>query len=71
MKSYALTDVGRVRHTNQDYLFASDEPIGNLPNLYIVADGMGGHNAGDYASSHAVQILVPLCCRRGDRYRAW
>ncbi len=32
--------------------------VGNLPNLFAVADGMGGHNAGDYASSHAVRILV-------------
>ena len=32
--------------------------MGNLPNLFVVADGMGGHNAGDYASSHGVQIMV-------------
>ena len=39
-------------------MFASQDPVGNLPNLFAVADGMGGHNAGDYASSHAVRILV-------------
>lgn len=43
---------------NQDYVFVSESPVGNLPNLFAVADGMGGHNAGDFASSHAVQILV-------------
>ena len=43
---------------NQDYVFVSQEPVGNLPNLFAVADGMGGHNAGDYASAHAVQTLV-------------
>ena len=43
---------------NQDYVFVSVNPVGNLPNLFVVADGMGGHNAGDFASSHAVQILV-------------
>ncbi len=43
---------------NQDYVFVSKNPVGNLPNLFVVADGMGGHNAGDFASSHAVQILV-------------
>ena len=39
-------------------MFVSQEPVGNLPNLFAVADGMGGHNAGDYASAHAVQTLV-------------
>ena len=43
---------------NQDYVFASEEPVGNLPNLFVVADGMGGHKAGDFASSYAVQILL-------------
>lgn len=43
---------------NQDFLFASDEPVGQLPNLYIVADGMGGHRAGDYASRYAVTQMV-------------
>ena len=65
MKSYAMTDVGRVRRMNQDYFFASDEPIGNLPNLYIVADGMGGHNAGDFASRCAVGAMIDTI--RGER----
>ncbi len=43
---------------NQDYVFASEKPVGNLPNLFIVADGMGGHRAGDYASRHAVETMV-------------
>ncbi len=57
MKSYSATDVGRKRKINQDSIFASDTPIGNLPNLYIVADGMGGHNAGDFASRYAVNTI--------------
>lgn len=58
MKSYSVTDVGQKRQVNQDFVFASDEPVGNLPNLFIVADGMGGHNAGDFASSYAVQTFL-------------
>lgn len=55
MKTYSVTDVGLRRKINQDYVYASDEPVGNLPNLYIVADGMGGHNAGDFASRFVVE----------------
>ncbi|HIZ21221.1 MAG TPA: Stp1/IreP family PP2C-type Ser/Thr phosphatase [Candidatus Blautia faecigallinarum] len=58
MRVYSATDVGQKRKMNQDYVFVSESPVGNLPNLFVVADGMGGHNAGDYASSHAVKILV-------------
>ncbi|MBQ1493300.1 MAG: Stp1/IreP family PP2C-type Ser/Thr phosphatase [Blautia sp.] len=58
MKAYSVTDIGQKRKMNQDYVFVSESSIGNLPNLFVVADGMGGHNAGDYASSHAVNCLV-------------
>ena len=58
MISFGKTDIGMVRSMNQDSIFFSDKKIGNLPNLYIVADGMGGHQAGDYASSHAVSWFV-------------
>ena len=54
MKSFGKTDIGRKRSVNQDYVYFSDTPIGRLPNLYVVADGMGGHKAGDYASQFAV-----------------
>lgn len=58
MKSSGKTDTGSKRSTNQDCIFFSDQPIGPLPNLYIVADGMGGHNAGDKASRMAIDITV-------------
>jgi protein phosphatase len=58
LKSYAITDIGKKRQLNQDFIYLSDMPVGNLPNVFIVADGMGGHNAGDYASRYAVQTVV-------------
>ena len=51
-------DVGLVRKINQDTVFCSLEPVGLLPNLFIVADGMGGHKAGDYASEFTVNTMV-------------
>lgn len=58
MKTFSLTDTGRVRESNQDYVYTSESPVGNLPNLFIVADGMGGHNAGDFASKYTVEQIV-------------
>lgn len=43
---------------NQDYIFVSENPVGPLANLFLVADGMGGHNAGDFASRFLVQHLI-------------
>lgn len=53
LKSAGLTDVGKKRQINQDALFL-DDTLG----LYVVADGMGGHSAGEVASATAVAGLV-------------
>ncbi len=58
MKAYAYTDVGKLRSENQDYVFLSEQNVGNLPNLFLVADGMGGHAGGRYASCRAVEIML-------------
>ena len=58
MKAFALTDVGKNRVTNQDYVYFSADAVGNLPNVFIVADGMGGHKAGDVASVTAVDSVL-------------
>ena len=54
MESFAITDIGSRREVNQDYVYCNDDAVGLLPNLYIVADGMGGHKAGDFASRYSV-----------------
>ena len=58
MEACALTDTGQKRSMNQDFIYASKKPIGSLENLFIVADGMGGHQAGDFASRFVVENLV-------------
>lgn len=57
LRAFSITDIGKRRKLNQDYVFVSVAPIGNLPNVFIVADGMGGHNAGDYASKYTVEMI--------------
>ena len=57
MKLYAMTDIGRKREVNQDYVYVTDQPIGPFKNLLVVADGMGGHKAGDFASKYTVNVL--------------
>jgi len=52
MTSVSISDVGRKRKSNEDSYYASDEQ-----GLYVVADGMGGHAAGEVASHTAVQTI--------------
>ncbi|MGN8816879.1 Stp1/IreP family PP2C-type Ser/Thr phosphatase [Oribacterium sp. HCP28S3_H8] len=54
---FAETDKGKRRRMNQDYVYGTDQPIGALDDLFLLADGMGGHKAGDYASRYLVEEL--------------
>lgn len=66
MKTFSITDAGAIREMNQDFYFSSDTAVGNLPNLFIVADGMGGHKAGDYASRYTIERVVASVSRNAD-----
>lgn len=58
MRAYAKTDIGSKRAMNQDYMYCSKNSVGSFHNLFIVADGMGGHKAGDHASKLCVKRMV-------------
>lgn len=53
LRAFGLSDKGRVRPTNED-CFGIDEAL----SLCVVADGMGGHNAGEVAARMAVDAIV-------------
>jgi protein phosphatase len=54
MVSGVMTDVGMVRDNNQDSYFV---PVNEDIPLFVVADGMGGHKAGEIASNMAINII--------------
>lgn len=62
-----MTHIGRRRDMNQDYMYTSTTPVGSLPNLFVVADGMGGHNAGEYASRFTVDKVVEVISQNGQQ----
>ncbi|MGL4345759.1 MAG: Stp1/IreP family PP2C-type Ser/Thr phosphatase [Cellulosilyticaceae bacterium] len=57
MIAVGKVDVGRRRKCNEDEIFVSNMQIGPLPNLYIIADGMGGHRNGAIASKLAIDAF--------------
>jgi protein phosphatase len=58
-----LSDIGKVRKLNEDYLGCHEDLD---KKIYVVADGMGGHNAGEIASKLAVETTIEyinsICC---------
>ena len=66
LKTFSITDIGKRRKLNQDYVYTSEMPVGHLSNLFLVADGMGGHNAGDYASRYTIETIVDEISKSND-----
>ena len=66
LKAFSITDIGKKRQLNQDFVFTSELPLGSLPNLFVVADGMGGHKAGDFASKYTVKTMIEEVVRSKD-----
>lgn len=67
MLAYALTDIGMKRKVNQDYVWETTRPLGPCPNLFVLADGMGGTKGGDYASRYAAKRLAELVEETGEK----
>ena len=63
LECVALTDTGKVREHNEDTI-GVDGDIG----LLVLADGMGGYNAGEVASGIAVKTIVNLVREAVARY---
>jgi serine/threonine protein phosphatase PrpC len=63
--AFGVSDIGRRRLSNED-AFLVDDALG----LYVVADGMGGHNAGEVASGEAVDTLHGMVKREEESLRA-
>ncbi|MBO4749305.1 MAG: Stp1/IreP family PP2C-type Ser/Thr phosphatase [Lachnospiraceae bacterium] len=60
LQAFSITDVGKKRKLNEDYVCAKTQRLGALSNFFIVADGMGGHKAGDRASKETVEIMQSI-----------
>ena len=61
MKIYGITDKGMVRKSNQDCFYISEQG-----SWCVIADGMGGHNGGEIASTMAVRIIGDFMAQPND-----
>ncbi|MEM1182890.1 MAG: protein phosphatase 2C domain-containing protein, partial [Acidobacteriota bacterium] len=62
IEAYGSTDVGLLRTHNEDYFDINEED-----RVYVVADGMGGHNHGEVASQIAVETMLSFLTDTADR----
>lgn len=65
MQFYGLSDIGRKRKENQDRIYLPNE--GSEIELFVLADGMGGANAGSVASSTAIEFIRKYIVERWSK----
>ncbi len=58
MKAFGVSDIGLMRKINEDALYFQKQSVKGKPFICVIADGMGGHNAGEIASRMAVTQMV-------------
>lgn len=63
MEIGAVSSIGNIRENNQDSMYVSEDS--SFP-IFIVADGMGGHKAGEVASSLAIEATITYLKERKD-----
>ena len=68
MEVFAKTDIGQERKGNEDFFYISEEK--DKIKLYIIADGMGGYNAGEVASKMAVQAAKEYIYNNFEKSKA-
>ena len=66
VRAIGKVDIGKKRKKNEDVIFVSNTSIGILSNLYIVADGMGGHKEGGTASKLAIDCFCDYIVNHDD-----
>lgn len=64
MEIGGYSHIGKVREINEDAYYISNDQI----NLFIVADGMGGHNAGEVASHEAIKAIKGFAAENLNDY---
>jgi len=57
VRYFCLTSIGKVRNNNEDYFLVFQSYEKNI-NIFVIADGMGGHNAGEIASKLACELIL-------------
>ncbi|WP_317855755.1 Stp1/IreP family PP2C-type Ser/Thr phosphatase [Chakrabartyella piscis] len=67
MRAVGISDVGKHRKNNEDAIFVPTD-TDEIQNLFLIADGMGGCNAGEIASNLAIEAFLKFVKKEGHQY---